>query len=137
MVRSVVFASIFSISLLSGCGSVTSNGVLGGFAGAGVGAGTGALVGSLIANGDVAGSALLGGAVGIPVGIALGVALSAYDPQVQEDRLIARYINDQETIIAQQRDIERLRADVFMDAPRNPNYNLGVRKPFHGATLGK
>jgi hypothetical protein len=137
MVRSS-FAVILSISILcAGCGSVQSNGILGGAVGAGVGAGTGALVGSVIANGDVAASAVLGGAIGLPVGIALGIAYSAYDPKVQEQRLLARYVHDQEVIIAQQRDIERLRAEVFLDGARNPNYNLGVRKPFHGATLGR
>jgi hypothetical protein len=121
---------------LTACGSVTKNAAFGGVGGAAVGAGTGALVGSVIANGDVAASAILGGGIGIPVGIALGIAYSAYDPQVQHDRMVAQYVTDQHTIIAQEREIQRLRSEVFLDGPRNSYLNRGVRKPFHGSTLG-
>ena len=119
-----------------GCGSVTRNGAAGGIVGGGLGAGAGALVGSVIANGDVVRSALLGGAVGIPVGIALGIAYSAYDPRVQEQRLVDQYVDNQYSIIDQEVEIQRLRQEVLSEAPTNVYYNLGARKPFHGTTLG-
>jgi len=136
MVRSVLSLFI-SLAILSGCGSVARNGVAGGVVGGAVGAGTGALVGSLIANGDVAATALLGGAVGIPVGVALGMyAFSQYDSRVQEDRLIATYLSNQASISEQEAEIQRLRQQVLEDAPANPNFNQGLRKPFQGSTLG-
>lgn len=134
MVRSV-FTLLISIAVI-GCGSVTKNGALGGVVGGGVGAGTGALIGSVISNGDVAASALAGGAVGIPVGIALGVALSSYDSEVQEQRLIARYLAQQDSIVSQEAEIQQLREEVLTDSPSNPLYNQGVRRPFNGTTVG-
>jgi hypothetical protein len=134
MVRVVL--SVLIISSLIGCGSVNKNGAAGGLLGGALGAGTGALIASSISNGDVAASALLGGAVGVPIGIALGVAYSAYDPKVQEQRLLDQYVENQYSIIDQEAEIQRLREQVIMDAPRNVYYNLGARKPFHGSTLG-
>ena len=135
MIRSIL--PVFISIALVGCGSVAKDGALGGVLGAGVGAGTGALVGSIISNGDVAASALAGGAIGLPVGVAFGVlALTSYDSKVQDDRLIARYLDQQASIVDQEAEIQRLREEVLSDAPRNLNYNQGVRHQFYGTTIG-
>ncbi len=134
MVRPVL--SLLISAALIGCGSVPKNGAMGGVVGAGVGAGTGAIIGSVISNGDVAASALVGGAVGIPVGIALGIALSSYDSEVQEQRLIARYLEQQNSIVSQEGEIQQLREEVLTDSPSNPYYNQGVRRPYNGVTAG-
>lgn len=138
MVRSGLSVLVTLVLLFAtGCGSVTRNGVAGGVVGGAVGAGTGALVGSLIANGDVAASALLGGAIGIPVGIAFGAyVFSQYDSRVQEEKLLASYLANQASISEQEVEIQRLREQVLLDAPSNPNFNQGARKPFQGSTLG-
>ena len=135
MIRCCI-SSILSLSILVGCGSVTRNGIAGGFTGGAVGAGAGALVGSMIANGDVVRSALLGGAIGIPAGIAMGVVLSAYDSRVQEQKLLDQYVENQSSIIEQEAEIQRLRLEVLEEAPGNPYYNSNHRHLYHGIVSG-
>jgi len=132
--RSIVFTSVFAMTLaLSGCSSTTTSAITGGVGGAVVGAGAGTAIGA--ATGSMTTGAIVGGAVGLPVGIAAGVLYHDYE----EDRLTA----ERDAAIKANRD-QIIRTQQVLDAERrsvegesrgiDPDRSNG-RYQFNGARL--
>lgn len=133
----VILASFASIVMLSGSGCSSSPVVSGAALGTASGAAAGALVGSAIANGDVVASALLGGAIGLPVGIYLGMRYQANEEAREQERLYAKYLDNQDKIREREKELEQLRDELLSDAPPSTPADPSLqRRLYMGPTLG-
>jgi hypothetical protein len=131
-----LFLSTILIFSSPGCGMELSPTATGGILGIAGGAGAGAIVGTLISRGDVLASSLLGGAIGLPLGLALGYAWQMNSEKYQQAALISRYVDNQELIMQQEREIEALREEAEREIPKTmPDSDL-KQYQYIGSTLG-